>query len=165
VVDSPGAKSLLDEELVRRLLADLETTVGKLRELAGVTPEEMRKATEKAWAVQRGLQIAIQNVLDIGITFLRQLASMTSRTTAASLTIWVPAESCQRSSAAGYGRWRAFATFWSMDTRAWMRTGWRRSYGITWTTSRRSVVMCCDTSNAGPADLPVEFCFDARESA
>lgn len=56
----------MDEELVRRLLADLETTVGKLRELAGVTPEEMRKATEKAWAVQHGLQIAIQNVLDIG---------------------------------------------------------------------------------------------------
>jgi hypothetical protein len=38
----------LDEELVRRLLADLETTVGKLRELADVRPEEMRKATEKA---------------------------------------------------------------------------------------------------------------------
>ena len=56
----------MDKELIRRQLASLETTVAKLRELAGLTAEEMRRATEKAWAVQHGLQIAIQTILDIG---------------------------------------------------------------------------------------------------
>lgn len=57
---------MVDEELVRRQLAQLETTVAKLRDLRGVSAEEMRRSAEKAWAVEHGLQIAIQAVLDIG---------------------------------------------------------------------------------------------------
>jgi uncharacterized protein YutE (UPF0331/DUF86 family) len=56
----------MDDAVVKRQLAHLEATVAKLRELAGLTADEMRRSKEKSWAVQHGLQIAIQTVLDLG---------------------------------------------------------------------------------------------------
>lgn len=68
-------QTVVDEELIRRQLGYLETTVGKLRELAGPASEETRETTEKAWAVQRGLQIAIQALLDVGNHLLAEAAA------------------------------------------------------------------------------------------
>jgi uncharacterized protein YutE (UPF0331/DUF86 family) len=57
---------VLDKPVVQRHLLDLERTVSALRRLQGLTVDELERSLEKQWAVEHGLQLAIQNVLDIG---------------------------------------------------------------------------------------------------
>lgn len=58
---SPGP---LDAALVRRHLAALETAVRHLRRHSG-KPVETLKDLDEAWAIERGLQICVQNCLDV----------------------------------------------------------------------------------------------------
>jgi uncharacterized protein YutE (UPF0331/DUF86 family) len=58
---SPGQ---LDSVLVRRHLAALDRAVQELRRHSGRAPEALGNVDE-AWAVERGLQICVQNCLDV----------------------------------------------------------------------------------------------------
>ncbi len=58
---SPGQ---LDATLVRRHLAALDAAVQQLRGHAGKSIDALRDLDE-AWAIQRGLQICVQNCLDV----------------------------------------------------------------------------------------------------
>ena len=57
---------MLDKPVVQRHLLDLERTVSALRRLQGVTVDELERSLEKQWAVEHGLQLAIQYILNIG---------------------------------------------------------------------------------------------------
>ncbi|MDA0225049.1 MAG: DUF86 domain-containing protein [Proteobacteria bacterium] len=54
-----------DPELIRRHIAALRGAVMRLRKYAGHGERELQADTDIRWAVERGLQIAIQNVLDV----------------------------------------------------------------------------------------------------
>jgi uncharacterized protein YutE (UPF0331/DUF86 family) len=58
---SPGQ---LDATLVRRHLAALDAAVQQLRRHAGRSLDAL-KDLDEAWAIQRGLQVCVQNCLDI----------------------------------------------------------------------------------------------------
>lgn len=57
---------MLDKPVVQRHLLELERTVAALRQLQGLTVSELEHSLEKRWAVEHGLQVAIQSLLDIG---------------------------------------------------------------------------------------------------
>lgn len=59
---SPG---LLDAQLVRRHLLALDAAVGNLRRHTGRPLEALTSDTDEAWAVERGLLLCAQNVLDV----------------------------------------------------------------------------------------------------
>lgn len=59
---SPGA---LDEEVVRRHLSALDLAVAQLRKHAGRPASVLETDLDELWAVERGLQIAAQNALDV----------------------------------------------------------------------------------------------------
>jgi uncharacterized protein YutE (UPF0331/DUF86 family) len=59
---SPG---LLDEALVRRHLLALDAAVSNLRRHAGHPLEQLTADTDEAWAVERGLLLCAQNLLDV----------------------------------------------------------------------------------------------------
>lgn len=54
----------LDATLIRRHLAALDTAVQQLRRHAGKSLDALRNLDE-AWAIERGLQICVQNCLDV----------------------------------------------------------------------------------------------------
>lgn len=54
-----------DPEVVRRHLAALREALANLRRHAGCTAQELRANADLRWAVERGLQLCIQNALDI----------------------------------------------------------------------------------------------------
>jgi uncharacterized protein YutE (UPF0331/DUF86 family) len=56
----------VDRRVVERLLGSLEETVATLRRLQSVSVAELQASPERAWAVEHGLQIAIQTMLDVG---------------------------------------------------------------------------------------------------
>lgn len=56
----------IDRIVVDRLLAELEGTVATLRRHQNVTLAELEASPERAWALEHGLQIAIQALLDVG---------------------------------------------------------------------------------------------------
>lgn len=58
---SPGQ---LDETLVRRHLAALDRAVQQLRRHVG-RPTDALRDLDETWAVERGLQICVQNCLDV----------------------------------------------------------------------------------------------------
>jgi len=58
---SPGQ---LDPTLVRRHLAALDRAVQQLRRHSGRPPDAL-KDLDEAWAIERGLQICVQNCLDV----------------------------------------------------------------------------------------------------
>lgn len=58
---SPG---LLDPALVRRHLAALDRAVQQLRRHSGRSQDAL-KDLDEAWAIERGLQICVQNCLDV----------------------------------------------------------------------------------------------------
>jgi uncharacterized protein YutE (UPF0331/DUF86 family) len=59
---SPGK---LDFETVRRDLLALDQTLAHLQRHAGRTVEILREDLDERWAVERGLQLCVQNVLNI----------------------------------------------------------------------------------------------------
>jgi uncharacterized protein YutE (UPF0331/DUF86 family) len=59
---SPGHP---DRETVHRHLAALDTALRQLRRHARRTPDELRADLDLLWAVERGLQLCLQNTLDV----------------------------------------------------------------------------------------------------
>ncbi len=47
-------------------MQELEKYLNQLKKYRGITPEELKNNLEKLWAVQHGLQLCIQVVLDTG---------------------------------------------------------------------------------------------------
>jgi uncharacterized protein YutE (UPF0331/DUF86 family) len=68
-----------DRVLIRRHLIALDDAVGKLRRHRGETLERLHSDGDLLWAVERGLQICAQNVLDISILVHAYLAIDVSR--------------------------------------------------------------------------------------
>ncbi len=54
-----------DPEVVRRHLAALREVLANLRRHAGRSAQDLRANPDLRWAVERGLQLCIQNALDI----------------------------------------------------------------------------------------------------
>ncbi|MBI5234943.1 MAG: DUF86 domain-containing protein [Deltaproteobacteria bacterium] len=61
---------MTDLRLVRRKIAELEGCVKSLDEMSAYSLGELEKDVQKAWAAERGLQLAIQMVIDIGMHIL-----------------------------------------------------------------------------------------------
>lgn len=59
---SPGQ---VDRALVRRHLLALDAALVTLERLRGAAPADLRLDLEKLWAIERGLQLCCQNVIDI----------------------------------------------------------------------------------------------------
>ncbi len=59
---SPGE---LDRTVVRRHLLALDQALQTLRQHQGRSVEVLRSSREERWVVERGLQLCIQNVLDV----------------------------------------------------------------------------------------------------
>ena len=66
-----------DPEVVRRHLAALREALSNLRRHAGRSAQELRTDADLRWIVERGLQLCIQNVLDIA-THLAAAAGLDS---------------------------------------------------------------------------------------
>ena len=58
--------TLVDKELLTSKLQELERYRLQLRKHKGVTAEKLDNDLDKAWIIERGLQLSIQMVLDIG---------------------------------------------------------------------------------------------------
>lgn len=54
-----------DTEVIRRHLAALREVLSNLRRHAGRSAPELRANADLRWTVERGLQLCVQNVLDI----------------------------------------------------------------------------------------------------
>lgn len=54
-----------DPLVVRRHVAALREALGHLQAYSGRSAEELRRSAELRWAVERGLQLCMQNALDI----------------------------------------------------------------------------------------------------
>lgn len=61
---------MVKEEVVRRHLKDLEQSIVELQKLQGRSENDLRKDVAFCWSVEHGIQIAIQNVIDIGAHIL-----------------------------------------------------------------------------------------------
>jgi uncharacterized protein YutE (UPF0331/DUF86 family) len=57
---------MVDKAILTFKLQELERYLAQLRNHQGITAEIMESDLDKAWIVQRGLQLCIQIVLDIG---------------------------------------------------------------------------------------------------
>ncbi len=64
----------VDRTVIERLLAEMEGTVCTLRRHQDVTVAELQASPERAWAIEHGLQIAIQVLLDVGNHILARLS-------------------------------------------------------------------------------------------
>jgi uncharacterized protein YutE (UPF0331/DUF86 family) len=63
----------VDRELIERRLQDLALRVARLRTLRGLSPEAFSADWRNVWLAERGLQTAIQAVIDIGAHILAAL--------------------------------------------------------------------------------------------
>lgn len=63
----------MNREVIEKHLEDLATRVARLRRYQGLPLEEFRADWERAYAAERLLQTAIQNVIDIGAHILSDL--------------------------------------------------------------------------------------------
>lgn len=54
-----------DPEIVRRHLAALREALANLRRHGGCTAQALRASQDLRWTVERGLQLSVQNALDI----------------------------------------------------------------------------------------------------
>jgi uncharacterized protein YutE (UPF0331/DUF86 family) len=57
---------LVDKDLLTTKLQELERYLSQLRKHQGVAAEDLDNDLDKAWIIERGLQLSIQLVLDIG---------------------------------------------------------------------------------------------------
>lgn len=57
---------MIDKELVRKKLIELENYILTLEDLKSYSLEELQKNRAKAWSVEHGLQLAIQLLIDTG---------------------------------------------------------------------------------------------------
>lgn len=62
--------SPVDRQVMNRLLRTLEASLGRLRALHLPDPAQPAMASERQWALERGLQVCIQTLLDLGAHIL-----------------------------------------------------------------------------------------------
>jgi uncharacterized protein YutE (UPF0331/DUF86 family) len=63
----------VDEIFLRRTMEEIHRNVEFLRSQLPVEPEDLERDVLKRWAVERGLQVTIQAVLDAGTHILSEL--------------------------------------------------------------------------------------------
>lgn len=63
----------MDRELVERKLGELERYLQELKRLRAKSLKELRASLSTSWAVEHGLQLAIQSVIDTGNHLLASL--------------------------------------------------------------------------------------------
>lgn len=68
---------MVDREVIRRHLQALEEAVSVLNQYRDTTTTTLRNTIETRYVVERGLQLAIQNLLDIGNHILTMLGHHT----------------------------------------------------------------------------------------
>jgi uncharacterized protein YutE (UPF0331/DUF86 family) len=73
-----------DPEVLRRHLAALRAALANLRKHAGRTAAELRASADLRWTVERGLQLCVQNALDIA-THISAASGLDSANYAASI--------------------------------------------------------------------------------
>ncbi|MFQ5674559.1 MAG: DUF86 domain-containing protein [bacterium] len=61
---------MVKEDVVKRHLKDLEQAIAELQKLQGRSNKDLKKDVIFCWSVEHGLQIAIQNMIDIGAHIL-----------------------------------------------------------------------------------------------
>ena len=64
---------MIDKEIVYKHLHQIKEIAKELETLKSFSLKELEEETGKRWQVERGLQIAIQNLLDIGSHILSSL--------------------------------------------------------------------------------------------
>lgn len=64
----------MDRELVERKLRELERYTRELKRLRGKSLKELKASLSASWAVEHGLQLAIQTLIDIGNHLLASLS-------------------------------------------------------------------------------------------
>ena len=57
---------MVEKNLVQTKLKELRDYVRQLDRYKGITIEELEESLEKTWSIERGLQLSIQLVLDVG---------------------------------------------------------------------------------------------------
>ena len=57
---------MVEKNLVQTKLKELRDYVRQLDRYQGITIEELEESLEKTWSIERGLQLSIQLVLDVG---------------------------------------------------------------------------------------------------
>jgi uncharacterized protein YutE (UPF0331/DUF86 family) len=60
------------EKAIRKRLIELKKNISVLRNLQALSFAELASSTERIWALEHGLQISIQIVLDIGNQLLAE---------------------------------------------------------------------------------------------
>ena len=59
-----------DRDLIFKHLSEIETAVAVLEKHRSVTAGELERSIELRWTIERGLQVVIQNILDIAAHIL-----------------------------------------------------------------------------------------------
>lgn len=61
-----GDDNLINKKLIENKLKELNRNLKQLRKYQGTTEEKLKKNIDKLWTIERGLQLSIQIILDIG---------------------------------------------------------------------------------------------------
>ncbi len=61
---------MIKRDVIKRHLKDLEQAIAELEKYQNCSEEDLRTDLSQCWAVEHGLQIAIQNMIDIGAHIL-----------------------------------------------------------------------------------------------
>ncbi|MDZ7672362.1 MAG: DUF86 domain-containing protein [Halanaerobiales bacterium] len=61
---------MIDKNLINKKFKKLNIYIKQLRKYKNISKEELEDNLDKLWAVERGLQISIQTILDTGIHIL-----------------------------------------------------------------------------------------------
>ncbi len=64
---------MVNKELIYKKLKELDRNLKVLKKYQGITVEELDNDLEKLWIIERGLQVCIQNLLDLGNHILAEI--------------------------------------------------------------------------------------------
>jgi uncharacterized protein YutE (UPF0331/DUF86 family) len=69
---SMGEDNMTDQKVINNKLRDLNKYLKQLRKYENINKEELENDLDKLWIVERGLQLSIQTILDIGTHILSE---------------------------------------------------------------------------------------------
>ena len=107
----------LSDEVIRQRLQLLESYVQHLQGYRARTRDEVRSDMSLTWAIEHGLQLSIQCVVDVCHYLVADLVLGVPARPRKPLNSCVTRESFQPRSPTRWCRWHGFATFSSMSTR------------------------------------------------
>jgi len=67
-----GEDNMTDQKVINNKLRDLNKYLKQLRKYENINKEELENDLDKLWIVERGLQLSIQTILDIGTHILSE---------------------------------------------------------------------------------------------